>query len=243
MTKQHHWRMAAITLLLLTAFMSLRGEAAVARQQATPSPASCETVATPTGAMGTPMAGMGHDHGMGTPAMAVEFDQSYIDMMIPHHASIIALAQAALPRLTDERLIALAENIISAQEAEIEELQGHRVHFYGSPDPMPVDDAAMTRMMGDMSMSMDEMMVMMDADALVSTFCASADPDLAFIDLTIPHHQSAISASEVALQQATHAEIRTFAERVIRDQQREIDELNAVREDLSASGSVSGRID
>jgi uncharacterized protein (DUF305 family) len=44
----------------------------------------------------TPAAGMDH--------MAMEFDQMYIDMMIPHHQSIIALAQAALPRLTDERL-------------------------------------------------------------------------------------------------------------------------------------------
>ena len=241
MIKNRLWRISAMTLILMTAFASLFGTGA-ARQQATTSSASCETYATPTGTMGTPMPAMDHAHGMGTPAASVEFDQSYIDMMIPHHASIIALAQAALPRLTDDRLIALAESIISAQEAEIEELRGHRAHFYGSPDPMPVDDAAMTQMMGDMAMSMEEMMVMMDAEALVATFCASANPDLAFIDLTIPHHQSAISASEVALQQATHEEIRNIAERVISDQQREIDELNAIREDLSASGSVSGRI-
>lgn len=231
MTKTILWRVSAMTLLLLATFMSLRGEAVVARQQATPSPASCDGAATPMSSMGTQMAGMDHD-AMGTPAASVEFDQSYIDMMIPHHASIIALAQAGLPRLTDERLITLAESIISTQAAEIDELRGYREQFYGSPDPMPVDDQAMMQMMGGMSMSMDEMMLMMDAEALVATFCASADPDLAFIDLTIPHHQSAISASEAALQQSTHAEIRSIAERVIGDQQREIDELSAIRQEL-----------
>jgi len=236
MIKNRLWRVSAIALLLMTAtvFASLNGMGA-AGQQATPSPASCDTAATP---IATPMTGMGHGAHMATPAPQAEFDQSYIDMMIPHHASVIALSQAAIPRLTDERLLALAEGIISAQEAEIEELRGHRAHFYGSPDPMPVDDAAMTQMMTGLSMSMDEMMVMMDSEALVASFCAAANPDLAFIDLTIPHHQSAISASEAALQRATHEEIRNIAQRVIEDQQREIDELNAIRDDLSGSGML-----
>lgn len=241
MTKHRHWQIPAITLLLLMALLPLRGEAVAARQQATPEAASCDTAATPMATpmdpMATPMAGM--DHGaMATPAASGEFDQSYIDMMIPHHASIIALAQAALPRLTDERLQSLAETIIQTQTAEIDELRGFREQFYGTADPLPVDDAAMMQMMGGMSMSMNEMMLMMDADALVASFCASADPDLAFIDLTIPHHQSAIAASQTALQQATHEEIRTLAQRVIEDQQREIDELNAIRQGLSGSGAL-----
>jgi hypothetical protein len=42
----------------------------------------------------------------------------------PLHESI-ALAQLAQDRLIDERLVAIAENIISTQQAEIEELQGY----------------------------------------------------------------------------------------------------------------------
>lgn len=241
MTHHRRWHNAAVALIVLTTLVSLRGEAVMASQPATPEAASCDTaatpMATPTSPMGTPMAGM--DHGaMATPAASAEFDQSYIDMMIPHHRSIIALAQVALPRLTDERLQSLAGTIIRAQTAEIDELRGYREQFYGSADPMPVDDAAMMQMMGGMSMPMNEMMPMMDADALVATFCASADPDLAFIDLTIPHHQSAIAASNAALQRATHDEIRGIAERVIEDQQREIDELTAIREDLAGSGTL-----
>jgi len=241
MTKHRHWHIAAFTLILMTTLLPLRGEAVAARQHATPMAASCDTsatpLATPMSPMATPMAGMDHS-ATATPAASAEFDQSYIDMMIPHHASIIALAQAALPRLTDERLRSIAETIIQTQTAEIDELRDYRMEFYGSADPMPVDDAAMMQMMGGMSMSMDEMMLMMDADALVATFCASANPDLAFIDLTIPHQQNAIAASNTALQQATHEEIRNLARRVIEDQQREIDELNTIRQDLAAAGTL-----
>jgi uncharacterized protein (DUF305 family) len=84
---------------------------------------------------------------------------------------------------------------------------------------------------------MQAMAAMMDADALVAAFCAGEDADLTFIDLTIPHHQMAIMASEAALEQATHEEIREIAERVIQDQQREIDELTAIRQELSGEGT------
>ena len=194
---------------------------------------------------GTPMAGMEGMEGMGTPmaeadASAMEIDMAYIDMMIPHHESIVALSQAALPRLTDERLRTIAQAIIDAQTAEVAELRGLRDEFYGSPDPEPLDDAAMMRLTPDMAMPMGEMMGQMDAATQVTSFCSASDPDLAFIDLVIPHHESAIAASETALDQATHHRIRDFAERVIADQQREIEELEAIRADLSGEATPAG---
>ncbi len=168
--------------------------------------------------------------------MAMEFDQVYLDMMVPHHASIVAMAQAALDRLEDERLREIALTIVDTQSAEIEELRGYREQFYGSAEPMPMDQHmmdAMTQMMPGMGGSMEEM----NPDAQVALVCGAEDTDLAFIDLTIPHHQSAIAASEAALDQATHDEVRAFAERVIEDQRREIDELSAIRQELYGSAT------
>ena len=99
MTRLSLWRPLAAALLIVAALVALRGSApAVARQDATPTPYSCDD-ASPMPS--TPMAGM---EGMGTPmaeadasAMAMEIDMAYIDMMIPHHESIVALSQAALP--------------------------------------------------------------------------------------------------------------------------------------------------
>jgi uncharacterized protein (DUF305 family) len=216
-------------------------------QDATPTKmVTCEDVASGEGAetpgammgdmagmeMGTPMAGMDHT--------AMELDQIYIDMMIPHHASIIAMAQAALPRLADERLREIAQAVIASQQPEIEELRRYREAFYGEAEPMPMDDTMMTAMvamMPGMSGTMEEMAFQMDAAAQVGAICAAENADLAFINLTIPHHQMAVEASEVAVEQAVHPEMREFARRVIEAQQREIDTLTEIRQDLAAEAT------
>jgi uncharacterized protein (DUF305 family) len=170
----------------------------------------------------------------------VEFDQLYIDMMIPHHTSIIALSSAALPHLTDERLIEIATNIVENQGTEISELKRYRQQFYGDPEPMAMDEHMMGMMMeampsmGSGTRAMIEMSFQMDPQAQVNAFCAGDNPDLTFIDLVIPHHEMAIVSSQDALERAVHDEIKTFAQRVIDDQQAEIDELTAIRAELSA---------
>jgi uncharacterized protein (DUF305 family) len=209
-------------------------------QEASPTPTlTCAAMptASPTAGMmmGTPMAEAGHQ----VAGMMVEFDQMYIDMMLPHHASIIALAQAAQDRLTDPRLQTIAGNIIMTQSAENEDLRGHRAQWYGSSESMPMDDAMMSTMM-EMMPGMGDMASMqrqMDPHALVASFCAGTDPDLTFIDLAIPHHEMAIRASRAALDQSTHEELRAIAERVIQDQQAEIDTLETIRAELAGEGT------
>ncbi|MDQ3539274.1 MAG: DUF305 domain-containing protein [Chloroflexota bacterium] len=235
-------RVSALALTVTVGFgVSVgAGSAADARfalQELTPEQAySCANLAmssTPTGSMngmntGTPMAGIAGE----TTAEDVEIDQLYIDMMIPHHLSITAMAEAALPLLEDERLREIAQTITDTQTTEVSELRDLRGQFYGSPDPVPLDADMMMRLMPNMSMDMQEMMSQMDPESQVAQFCAAADPDLAFIDMTIPHHQSAIEASEVAAEQAIHPEITEFAQHVIEDQQAEIDELMTIRQEL-----------
>lgn len=233
---------AVIAILPAFVLMPVVSASSVAAQEATPTMTySCEAVsASPMAGMegmtmGTPTAEDGHDMA----GQSVEFDQMYIDMMLPHHESIIALAQAAQDRLTDERLQTMADNIISAQSAENKELRGYREQWYGSAEPMPMD-ASMMGMMEEMMPGMGDMTTMqmqMDPQALVAAFCAGEDPDLTFIDLVIPHHEMAIQSSEAALEQATHEELRTVAEGVIQAQQAEIDELETIRAELAGEGT------
>lgn len=201
---------------------------------------SCESVMMPAATPG-PDAGSMTDGAMGSPMAGMEMetgiDLLYIDMMIPHHASIIAMSEAALPRLTDERLQEIAGNIIEAQSAEIEELRGLRQDLVGTMS-MPMDEMPMDMMMGMMMElmpglgSMDEMAIQMDPVAQVKAICEAEDPDLAFIELTIPHHEMASTASEAVLEQSTNDEVRAFAERVIADQQAEIETLQEIRREL-----------
>jgi uncharacterized protein (DUF305 family) len=229
---------ALIAPLLMFTIWLPSGSLSAAQDEATPVTAySCEMV-SPEPAGST----MEHDHGMvtGTPMpdmmMHVEFDQLYIDMMIPHHASIIAMSHAALPLLADERLREIAQAVVATQEPEIEELRDLRERFYGDPEPLPMDDHLMAMMdeaMPGMGETHAEAAMQMDPDALVATFCAADDYELAFIDLTIAHHAAAITASEAALEEATHEEIRDLAERVIEAQEVEIDLLNEIRAELT----------
>jgi hypothetical protein len=52
------------------------------------------------------------------------------------------------------------------------------------------------------------------------------DPDVAFICGMIPHHLAAINIAQTMLKSGDDPEAKTFAERVIRDQGREITEMN-----------------
>jgi uncharacterized protein (DUF305 family) len=228
-----------VTLIVSLAFVAPRSYVPAAAQESTPTMTYACVVGESTPAAmvhempvgATPAAGMDH--------MAMELDQMYIDMMIPHHESIIAMAEAAQPRLADERLREIAQAVIDTQGAEIAQLREYREAWYGDPTPMPMDQAMMTAMnemmpaIGDM----ESMAAMMDAEALVADFCSAENPDLAFIDLTIPHHEMAIAASEAALEQATHPEIQEVAQQVIDAQQREIAELTEIRQDLTGAAT------
>jgi uncharacterized protein (DUF305 family) len=192
--------------------------------------------------MSTPDAHAGMEMGEDDAEMSMDFDLHYIDMMIPHHESIIALAQVALPDLTDPRLQEITQEIIREQGTEIETLKEYREAWYGSAEPLPMDEAMMQMMIEMMpSMaamgSMEEMAMQMDPPALVAAFCSADNPDLAFIDLVIPHHEMAIASSQDALEMATHDELKVIAQQVIEDQQREIDELSMIRASLTQAAT------
>jgi uncharacterized protein (DUF305 family) len=216
--------LAAIAFGLLLAFVPVGSGAA---QDATATPASCEDVMP---IMSTPMA----ENAMGDMEMGemVEFDLAYIDMMIPHHQSIIALAEVATPELRDPRLVELAGAIIDTQAEEIDELMAFRDEWY--PDEEPVSMDLMMMAMPGMDMSATPSMgQLMDSEWIVMAFCAAEDMDLAFIELTIPHHQMAIDASEDALELAVNPELVAVAEEVIEAQQSEIDLLIEIQADLA----------
>ena len=253
---RHASHAAAAAIVAVSALTSLGVPSTVA-QDATPGPAlTCASVGAPSaaGSAGTMPGGPGMADGNAPAGQNRPFDEAYIDMMIPHHASIIALAEVARGRLTDPRLVQIANDIVSSQQGEIATLRADGAKWYGSPDAMPMGgdvlgmlgmagmtgNAGGSGMMGNAGAQEPEAMKLMDARALVAEFCAAENPDLAFIDLAIPHHQMAITASEAALKEATHEEIRAVARQVIAAQQREIDEMRAIRAELTGAATPTG---
>jgi uncharacterized protein (DUF305 family) len=182
------------------------------------------------------MAGMDHsnmDHGsmgMGSGEMARQMvmengkysDERFIDAMVPHHQGAIEMAKVALKHAEHEEIKKLSHNIISSQQAEIEELKSIRKEEFGTSQvPMEMSQEQM-RGMG----------MMMDPQQL-----ANQKPfDEAFIDAMIPHHRSAIEMAQVALENSDNPKIRELAQNIISAQQREIEQLTQWRQQWYPEG-------
>ena len=58
------------------------------------------------------------------------FDKAFIDAMIPHHQSAIEMAQVASEESENPKIKELAENIVSAQQRETEQMKQWRMEWY-----------------------------------------------------------------------------------------------------------------
>ena len=173
----------------------------------------------------------GMDHGaMGGQEMAWQMvmengrysDERFIDAMVPHHQGAVEMAEVALKNAEHEEIKQLAEDIVSAQEAEIEQLKQIKQREYGTSEvPMEMSPEQMRGM----GMTMDPQEL------------ANQDPfDKAFIDAMIPHHQSAIAMANVARKESDNPEVREIARDIVRAQQREIGQMNRWREEWYPQG-------
>lgn len=183
---------------------------------------ACQSAATSTTAAPTPVADM-------------EFDQMFIDMMVPHHEAAIEMAQIAQEKAEQPELKQMAAEIIADQEKEIAQLKTWRQEWYGSDSTPPMSAMPMLPGMTEMadgSMTMD---MTMDIEKLRNT---TESFDLMFIDLMISHHQIAIDAAMMAEKQATRAEVRDLAQKIIEKQQAEIEQLQAWRAEWFASAEA-----
>ncbi|MBL9083493.1 MAG: DUF305 domain-containing protein [Planctomycetales bacterium] len=65
-------------------------------------------------------------------AKDANFDKRFIDMMIPHHEGAIIAAKQVLASSERPELKQMAEKMIQAQEAEVQQLKQWRAAWYGN---------------------------------------------------------------------------------------------------------------
>jgi uncharacterized protein (DUF305 family) len=66
---------------------------------------------------------------------AKPFDRKFIDLMIPHHQGAIRMARAELAKGKNAKLRSIASGIITAQAAEIRQMNSWRKAWYGKTSP------------------------------------------------------------------------------------------------------------
>ncbi len=187
---------------------------------------------------GLALAGCGADGASSTPirsmpAMssgdAMSLDQQFIDMMVPHHQSAVAMAEVALKRGEHAEIKALATDIISAQTDEISQLREWRKIWFGSDQTPGMNAMPMLpgMAMPGMDMPGGSMGSTMDMTKDVAKLKDATPFDKAFIEAMTEHHRTAIAAASIAEAQATKPEIKALAGQIIAAQQGEIDKMAA----------------
>jgi uncharacterized protein (DUF305 family) len=151
-----------------------------------------------------------------------EVDEAFINMMVPHHEGAVAMAQIASDHTQRSEIRIMADAIIATQNQEITQMKAWKEEWYGSSDTPALSEMPLMTGMGDMGDMGQTMNMQEDVDALRD---APEPFDLAFLDAMIPHHQSAIDAAGIVLQEAVHPEIRELAQGIIEAQQAEIDRM------------------
>ena len=150
-----------------------------------------------------------------TSSSSVPFDRAFIDAMVPHHESAIAMAREAKEAgLSQPDLVKIADDIIATQQEEIDQMLGWRTTWFGAgPQGSEMEALAVLGLTAEEAGMMDHSGELSGAE----------DVDKAFAETMIGHHEGAIKMAELASTRAEHDEIRQLAEAIMAAQAREIE--------------------
>ena len=151
------------------------------------------------------------EHSMASGSKAEMTEAQFITEMIPHHEQAVEMAQLALERASRPEVKTLARNILSAQEAEISQMQTWNRSWFGG-EPASAGGNETMGMAGEIEM-----------------LKTSNDFDRDFLTAMIPHHRSAIEMANRLLRGAPRRELKMLAQAIIAGQQQEIDQMQGWR--------------
>jgi uncharacterized protein (DUF305 family) len=136
-------------------------------------------------------------------------DNDYATLMMEHHLGAIEMAKLQISNGTDPQIKKLAEKTIKDQQREVAEfkafLSGHRPH-------------------GNSDLYYKEAMSIMKKMNMDMGHTGSVDKE--FVQMMIPHHQSAIDMSRAYIKMGDHQTLIKIANNIINSQSKEIMELN-----------------
>lgn len=134
------------------------------------------------------------------------FEIRFMEGMIDHHYMAIQMAQLCQGRTIHRDLQTLCNSVISAQSAEITQMQSWLQGWYGV-QYQPELSSTEQRQLSDLAAK------------------SGADFEIAFMQMLIQHHSIAISRAEECVDKAYHPELIDLCENIISAQTAEIRKL------------------
>jgi uncharacterized protein (DUF305 family) len=150
---------------------------------------------------------------MNAMTMTKDSDHDFAMMMKMHHQGAIDMGNKELEKGDDAAIKAMAQTMITMQQAEIRELQA----FIDSHTSEASEEGEMWDM--EAMAAMDRM----DRNADLDVITGDADHDMAI--LMINHHQSAMDMAQSLLHLGHHDELKEMAAKMMDDQSKEIKQL------------------
>ena len=209
-----------LTALILSSSLVFLGACTHAEHQTTTQTDSASETVQHDATHGSSATMQHNDMEMDLGPADAELDLRFIDAMTLHHQGAIEMAEQAGEKANHAELKTLAQEIITAQQQEIEQMQQWRQQWYANAGTEPV----MYHSQMGHSMPMSEEMrssMMMNPDL----GAADAEFDLRFINAMIPHHEGAVTMAQEALEKSNRPEVKQLAQTIIDAQQPEIQQM------------------
>jgi uncharacterized protein (DUF305 family) len=152
---------------------------------------------------------------------AQEIDRSFISAMVLHHTAAVEMARVELQRGQRADVKQLAQQIISAQESQIKELQQiSQQDFNFSPTTTLPGGTQRDVLMGEP--------ILMDFQGDVNHLKSTADPETTFLQMMIPHHAMAIVQADTQTMYGSNQRLQAISQNIINSQSREIGEMESM---------------
>ncbi|HYF03434.1 MAG TPA: DUF305 domain-containing protein [Patescibacteria group bacterium] len=146
-----------------------------------------------------------------------DFDRMFLPLMTMHHQGAVQMAEEALKKSHRNDIRRLSQNIISAQKSEMSQMENWFKNWYPN-EIFSANDHGMN----------SHMMQMLSGKS-------AADFDMEYLRLMIMHHRDGVVMSKPALTKARHPEVKKLAQRIITDQEREINEMQKMQLEIAST--------
>ncbi|MFA3899729.1 DUF305 domain-containing protein [Rhodococcus sp. 5A-K4] len=151
-------------------------------------------------------------------------DVMFAQMMYPHHAQAVEMADMANGRTDNPEVLSLASAIAGAQQPEMDQMTAWLTEW---GQPMPDMDRGDMGDMGDMG-GMDHssgsgMMTAQDMDALMAA--SGPEFDRQWLTMMIAHHTGAIEMANTEIADGSNPDALEMARAIVATQQQEIETM------------------
>lgn len=219
--------LAALTLMGVTSLAACSTTAQNQNQASSPNPTTASVTSNKQNASthsGADRSHMNHNMSMDLGPADTDYDLRFIDAMMLHHQGAVDMAKEVLNKSQRPEMKKLAEDIITAQNREINQMKQWRKTWYPKASSTPMaHHPQMGHMMPMSQEMMQSMMMSMDLGA------ANAEFDKRFINAMIPHHEGALVMAQDALSKSKRPEIKKLSQDIVTSQQKEIDQMKQWR--------------